>query len=296
VDRITGTGSSGRFGIGRSLHDIVVGQLDRTYELHVPHKRPTSTSGTVAPYPLIIVLHGSSGSGDDIRATTNMDSISEARHWIAAYPDGVRGEGGLFPSDWNAGTCCGAAGREGIDDVAFIKAVIAEISAHLPVDKTRIYVAGFSDGGRMAHRLGCELTTTIAAIGVVSGSMKDDACTPSAAMPIIAIHGTADDIVPYDEPSETAPPPTVPASASSLPPSVQYWIAKNGCSTAATAKPAAHVARTAFTGCTGAPVTFYAIAGGVHTWPVLTPGTSDPDAELSATSAIAAFFAGQARK
>src|SRR5437773_1561304 len=81
--------------------------------------------------------------------------------------------------DWNAGTCCGAAARENVDDVGFLKAVIDRVSKQLPVDQKRIYIAGFSDGGRMAYHAACQLSSTIAAIGVVSGSLLDDHCSPA---------------------------------------------------------------------------------------------------------------------
>jgi polyhydroxybutyrate depolymerase len=298
VDRVFGVDGSAGFNVGTALHAITVGPLARSYELHVPTKRPTSSSGSLLPYPVLILLHGSSSSGDDIRVTTNMDSIADARHWVVAYPDAVKGGGGLFPSDWNAGTCCGAAGREDIDDVTFISNIITEISNNLPVDHTRIYVAGFSDGGRMAHRLGCELSRTVAAIAVVSGSLKDDACSPTNGVPIIAVHGTADDVVPYDDGSDTPPPGPVPDAAAALPPSMQFWVSQNGCGAAAvaTTKPSTDVTRTGFTRCTAGDVVFYSVDGGVHTWPVLVANSDDPDSELSASAVIAGFLSRQVRK
>ncbi|HEX3866182.1 MAG TPA: PHB depolymerase family esterase, partial [Gemmatimonadaceae bacterium] len=279
-DGLFGVNQASGFDPGTGLHTMSSGSLQRDYILHVPAHRPTSTSGTLLPYPLVIVLHGSSGSADDIRGTTQMDSVSEAVHWVVAYPDGVRGEGGLFPSDWDAGTCCGAASRENIDDVGFIAQVMDELTVNLPIDTKRIYVVGFSDGGRMAHTLACALASKIAAIGVVSGSIADDSCAPSRPVPLIAIHGTDDDIVPYDEDSATQPPSAAVGLGAALPPSVQFWLATNGCGAGTSSKYSNDVTHYSFTGCTGADVAFYSIAGGVHTWPVGVPGvTDDPDSE-----------------
>lgn len=295
AEDLLGVGASTDFGPGTALHSLQVGSLKRDYILHVPSRRPTTPSGTLLTYPLIILLHGSSGSGGDIRALSNMDSVGDANRLVVAYPNGIRGSGGLFPSDWNAGTCCGAAGRENIDDVAFIRSMIAELSNKMPIDKRRVYVAGFSDGGRMAYRLACEMATQIAAIGVVAGSLRDESCAPARAVPVIAIHGTDDPIVPYDEDSDTPYRQPVSGVGATLPPAVQFWIAQNGCSTGATTAHSARVAHTTFSGCVGAEVAFYAIDGGGHSWPVLTgAASSDPEQSLAATAVIGQFFRRQA--
>lgn len=291
LDRLNGVDATTTFEIGTGLHTIDVGSLTREYVLHVPQRRPMTSSGMLLPYSLILVLHGSSATGGDIEATTSMDSVSEANRLVVAYPNGVAGGGGLFPTDWNAGSCCGAAGRENIDDVAFIKEVIAELSAKLPIDRRRIYIAGFSDGGRMAYRLACELSTQIAAIGVVSGSLKQDDCSPARPVAVIAIHGTDDPIVPYDEDSDTQPPAAMTGAAATLPPSVQFWISENGCGAGSVSAFALHVEATTFPGCTGADVAFYSVDGGAHGWPVLVdPESDDPDESFSATALIAEFF------
>jgi polyhydroxybutyrate depolymerase len=290
-DSLVGLEPTTKFEAGTGLHTIEVGSLSRQYVLHVPQRRPMMANGAVLPYSLIIVLHGSSGSGLDIRATTNMDSVSEAQRLVVAYPNGVAGAGGLFPTDWNAGTCCGAAGRENIDDVAFIKAVIEEVSANLPMEKRRVYVAGFSDGGRMAYRLACELSSQIAAIGVVSGSLRQDGCAPTNSVAVIAIHGTDDPIVPYNEDPDTSPAQPMTGVAAATPPSLQFWIAENGCTNGGTASYSARVDLTTFPTCSGADVAFYAVKGGTHSWPVLVdPASDDPDATLPATALIADFF------
>ena len=279
------------FSSGTALHTMTVGSLQRSYILHVPAHRPMTQSGTLLSYPLTIVLHGSSGSGDDIRGTTNMDSVSEANRVVVVYPNAVAGAGGLFPSDWNAGTCCGEAGREGIDDIGFMRAMIAELAAKLPIDKRRIHVAGFSDGGRMAYYMACQMADQIAAIGVVSGSLRDDSCVPSRAVAVIALHGTDDPVVPYGESIDSPMPQTVDASMETLPPSIQFWAAQDKCSAAADSALTPHVIRTTFATCVGSDVAFYSIDGGVHTWPVLVDrSSSDPDQTVSATALITDFF------
>lgn len=289
-------GESGTFEPGTAQHVITVGDLGRRFVLHVPAKRPMTSAGVVRGFGLVIVLHGSSGSAEDMEVTTGLDSISEEGRFLVAYGQGVQGAGGLFPSDWNAGQCCGAAARENIDDVGYVTAIIAAVAKDLALDKQRIYVAGFSDGGRMAHHIGCQLSTTVAAIAVVSGSIEDDDCHPAKPVAMIAIHGTSDDQVDYYQPTLTAPPSVVPGT-DTLPPAIQFWAATNGCKTFTQTHPATDVTRTGFASCTN-DVVFYSIAGGVHAWPGDPggAGSQPPMSELKASRVIWGFFSRQLRK
>jgi polyhydroxybutyrate depolymerase len=263
---------------GNSDHAVSVASLTRTFTVHVPPRRRLSTAGVTLPRPLVIVLHGSSGDASVIEHESGMDSLADAQRFLVAYPNGTGGAFGLYPSDWNAGTCCGAANRDGIDDLGFISALITEVAAHLPLDARRVYVAGFSSGAYMAYHAGCQLSPQIAAIGVVEGALADYSCAPTKPMPLFAVHGTTDPEVSYDEDSP-APPGAVPPAAASLPPSVQYWSALNGCAAktakTATTKAAADVHEMSLTSCTKADVTFYTIQGGTHGWP---GGPDDPGA------------------
>lgn len=290
-------GPSGDFTPGTASHAVTVGSLARRYVLHVPRRRPVTAAGAFRGFGLVIVLHGSSGSAEEMEVTTGMDSLGEAGRFLVAYGQGVQGAGGLFPSDWNAGDCCGAAARENIDDVGYVSAIITSVGAAVALDKQRIYIAGFSDGGRMAHHLGCRLSSTIAAIAVVSGSLKDSDCHPAKAVAILAIHGTSDDQVPYDDPALTAPPLVVPGT-DTLPPAIQFWAATNGCKSFSQAHTATDVTRATFVGCTGADVTFYSILGGTHAWPADAggAGSQPPMSELNASRVISAYFARQLRR
>ncbi len=67
-----------------------------------------------------------------------------ARHnFLAVFPSG--------DGSWNAGLCCGAALRNGRDDVAYLAEVIADVRARW--HPTQVYLVGWSNGGMMAERL-----------------------------------------------------------------------------------------------------------------------------------------------
>ncbi len=293
-DRIVSSATSLNASSDPERREILIGTTTRAFLLHLPTKLP----GSSAAIPLVIMLHGSGGDAADLRVVTGMSAAADDAGFIVAYAEGSHGDFSVYPSDWNAGTCCGAASREHVDDLGFIRQIVETVSAEFPIDQRRVYVAGFSDGGRMAYHAACQLAPMIAAIAVVSGSLVDDECTPTSPVAVLAVHGTNDDEVPFNEPSETAPPAAVPAPALDLPASVQFWVAANGCgaSTAATDQLSTHVLEDTFSGCKGADVVAYVIDGGVHGW----PGQPDADvgspmAELNTTAVITRFFAAHPR-
>ena len=267
-----------------------MGGQTRSYLLHVPPHLPRHFVRS-APYPLVIVLHGSGASGQTVRRMSGLDSLADIRDFVTVYPDATRNWLGL-QSGWNAGECCGAAVKNAVDDVGFLRALISRIADGLPIDRRRIYVAGFSDGARMAYRVGCEMSGEVAAIGVVAGSLMQRDCAPTHAVPLIAFHGTADDEVAFTD-STHAPrgrqrmeAPTV------VPPAVSFWAASNGCHWSALSHPSPSIHEIRFSGCR-AEVAFFAIEGGGHAWPGGVRDGDDgdrPTRHLSASNELVRFF------
>jgi len=166
---------------------------ERTYRLFVP-------DGLDGRVPLVVALHGGLGSGEQFAANSGLDGLATANGFIVAYPDGVTrfldGSGGA--RTWNAGKCCGPAAARDVDDVAFIRDVVADVSQLQDIDADRVYAIGHSNGGMMALRLACEASDVFAAVGVQASSLESAPCEPSTPVSSMQIHGAADTNVPLD--------------------------------------------------------------------------------------------------
>ena len=165
----------------------------RTYHLYVPSNIPAG------PVPLLVALHGGTGWGAQFQRSSGFDGLAEANGFLVVFPDGIGvGADGTQLRTWNAGYCCGPAVRQGVDDVAFVSALISEISGRYEIDPSRVFAAGHSNGGMLAYRLACELSDLIVAVGVQSSSLGVEPCKPSSPVSLLHIHGTADANHPID--------------------------------------------------------------------------------------------------
>lgn len=149
------------------------------------------------PAPLLFVLHGFGGNAQAMSSFTNIeDSLDEYDlDAVVVYPSGTGAEQGL-PQSWNAGTCCPFATFDLVDDVAFFDELIASLIAQYEIDTTRVWVVGHSNGGMMAYRLACELSTRVTAIGVAAGALVIDTCAPVRPVSALHVHGELDTVVP----------------------------------------------------------------------------------------------------
>jgi polyhydroxybutyrate depolymerase len=249
----------------------------RTYSLFVPTTVDPST-----PAPLVVNFHGLYGTPELQMETSQFDVVAEPRGMLVAYPAGIG-------SSFNAGACCGTAQSEGVDDVAFARALVEQISTEQCVDPQRVYATGMSNGGHMAHTLGCEAADVFAAVASVTGVLGLDpaSCTPSRPISVLDFHGTGDLIVPYDGGG-----PGYPA----VPEMMAGWAARNGCTGASESTLVmGAVSCETWPDCEGGvEVTLCTIDGGGHCWPgdpVCLFGT--PNTDVSASEMIATMFDAQ---
>ena len=174
------------------LAELVVGG-DRPVTVHVP-----PSYDATRPAPLVIVLHGYSGSGPGVDDYFQLAPAAQARGYVYAYPDGTTdGRGNQF---WNATDACCDLYKAGVDDVAYLTSLIAEIRAKLAIDPKRIAFVGHSNGGFMTYRMACEQAGLVAAIVSVAGATFADLsdCAPSEPVSVAQVHGTADDTIDFE--------------------------------------------------------------------------------------------------
>ncbi len=174
---------------GESQHNVVVNGLDRTYLVHIP-----PGLDIIHPVPVVLILHGYDNEVhfeiSDLEHMTGFNDISDKSGFVAVYPSGVSGV-------WNAGTCCGTAVENKIDEASFFRQILADLGRIFTIDTNRIYASGFSQGGMMAFRLACEMPDTFAAIAPVAGALVFSPCQPNQPVSIMQVHGKRDTSVPY---------------------------------------------------------------------------------------------------
>jgi polyhydroxybutyrate depolymerase len=101
---------------------------------------------------------------------------------------------------WNAGPSCCNFDHRNIDDIARIDRLIDRWTARPGVDPKRVYVLGYSNGGFMAHRLACRLSSRIAAVASAAGAAPapNEECTVNSKIGVLEVHGDADTVVKYE--------------------------------------------------------------------------------------------------
>lgn len=166
---------------------------NREYILYLPN----SYNGSSA-VPLMLNFHGFGGSASDFLQEADMRQLAESDTFILVYPQGSCSEGYSY---WNA---CpnGNDNKSDTDDFGFVESLINVVSSQYNIDAERVYAVGYSNGGMMAYGLANYKSDLIAAIGSVSGAMLDCIGPTSHPMPVIHLHGTSDDVLPYSGSSE----------------------------------------------------------------------------------------------
>jgi polyhydroxybutyrate depolymerase len=250
-------------GPGDHKRKLVIGELTRSYFVHVPPSYDPKK-----PAPVVLVLHGAAMNGAMMEWFCGLSKKADDAGFIAVYPNGT-GLGGTLLT-WNAGEFPGGLNTIRPDDVAFIGKVLDDVASVVRVDDKRIYAAGMSNGGMMAYRLAVEMPGRFAAIASVAGVMCLDKPDLKQPIPILHIHGTKDNLVPFAGTREGGGPFRFQAVEESLKP----WCKLNGCAEMPevteldTKHDKLKVLRKDY--CTGkekAPVMLYVVEGGGHTWP-----------------------------
>lgn len=205
---------------GRHEVAVTVEGREREATIHVPQGLVVGT-----PAPVVVVLHGTGGSGARFYESAGWVAKAEAEKFVAVFPSALKyciyedsnfdgnAQANEFSvttkwADGKLGTesqgLCNDAQRERLvsasdgdvatvvaDDVTFVRTLLAALDASLELDPKRVYVTGFSNGGNMAARLSVEATDLFAAAAVAGGGLRVSTVA-ARPMPVVVSLGSRD--------------------------------------------------------------------------------------------------------
>ncbi len=292
--------------LGPGTHKVLthprVNGFRRSYFVHVPPLRALAT-----PRPVILALHGAFSTARSFERETGLSELADREGFLVIYPQGI----GLFDllRHWNSGHCCGKARKMNLDDVDFVLGAVDDVALQLPVDRSRIYVMGYSNGGMLAYRIAAERSDVVAAVAAISatvgGSPSADepewvVSRPARPVPVLAVHGRDDESVPYAGGS------TVKSrgknSTISVARSIGLWIDADGCESQPLVERmhGGRVERKTWSACgADSEVTLYSLDGWGHDWPggqfLEQLPQDDPLRQFAVTEIVWRFFERQRR-
>ena len=261
---------------------LVSGGLTREYILYVP----AIYTGNVA-VPLIFNLHGYGSNNLEQLFYGDFRPIADTANFLMVLPNGTLDDQNR--RFWNT-----FLGNATVDDVAFIRDLLDTLQANYNIDANRVYSTGMSNGGFMSYSLACDLNDRITAIASVTGTMiqsKLNACNPARPVPVMEIHGTSDNVVPYNGQAGS--------TFVGIPALMSAWAGFNQCN------PNPVITQVPNTntndGCTaerqlyfggdwGSTVEHFKIVGGGHTWPGAAFNVGVTNQDISASKEIWRFF------
>ncbi|WP_281356879.1 alpha/beta hydrolase family esterase [Fodinicola acaciae] len=239
--------------------ELEIGGIRRSFTVKLPRAK-------ARPMPLVLVLHGNGGDGSMMREWTTFDRQADEWGMAVAYPDGHEGS-------WADGRGVTAADEAGVDDVAFLHAVIDWSVEQHGTAPDRTIVAGMSNGGIMAHRLALAASDQVAVLAAVAAGLPAalSGQRPTHGVSAMLINGTADSLLPitggYSR--RRGPSGELRGRTLSLQETADRWRAINGCP--------AGPGRTRVTdaservdvdgGVGGTQVVAWTVFGCGHTWP-----------------------------
>jgi polyhydroxybutyrate depolymerase len=141
---------------------FVSGRVVRSYLLNIPN----NYTNTV-PAPLAFILHGHEQTAASFAALhPDLAAAAQSAGMILVFPQSTDDEHG---TGWN--NFDPALGEHYVDDAQFILELLEYLDTAFYIDRQRVFVAGFSNGGQMVHYLAARTTNTFAAYAAVAASI-----------------------------------------------------------------------------------------------------------------------------
>ena len=182
--------------------------------------------------PVVVVLHGGGGGMRKIlsgnSATTRWRELADRDGVLLVVPNGYnsREASGLGDRQMWQDLRPNDGRRANLDDAGFVVAVLDRVAESLPFDRTRVYVAGTSNGGMLAMRLLVEHPETFAAGAAFIASLPlGEVAEPAMATPLFLLNGTDDPLVRYEGGTVA----TRSAAVRSVEATVDWFARVNGC-------------------------------------------------------------------
>lgn len=185
----------------QTWEDVKVGTSTRKTLTYVPKNVEKSPA-------LVISLHGMNQDPEYQQKQTQWNALADTEGFIVTYPLGNN-------RMWDT---------SGTGDVKFVEAVMKDMELKHNVDRNRIYLSGFSMGSWLGYHCLETLGDQIAAFGPVSGVDIGKQPKANRMVPIMHIHGTADDVFKY-----TGDPYHMAGGYPSIEEYVKKWAAYEGC-------------------------------------------------------------------
>lgn len=244
---------------------VVIDGRKREYSIYVP-----KGYDPMKPHSVIVALHGRGQNGKDMENLSGLSrKADEDGNTIVIYPDATQWFGSRKLAAWDTDNGLIPPGADS-NDVQFIKRIIDKTKEELNVDRDRVHLVGYSNGGMLAYLAATELKDDVASIAVVAGSMSGEERKPDRPISVLSIHGSDDLLVPVEGLE-------APCQISDfILPTLQSQDAVED-----------------FWRSTGSEFVKVRIEGGSHDWPGADrtkSNQSDPDSDYSATEAIWQFF------
>lgn len=228
----------------------------------------------------MLVLHGAGGTATGMRDHTSLDVEADRLGYVVAYLEGS----GVYRA-WRSNESA---------DLRFVTDLIEELKRKTPIDEDRVFVVGYSDGGRFAQRLACNLGHHIAAFVSVSAATDTTlagACPAASDVSVLFVLGTDDPSIGWD--AARVPGPAASLTAEQT---MAHWATLNGCLLAPVASQAgvasgsgSAVERWEYPGCRGGAVILYVMHGEGHGWPGVVDAPSGTNT-VTASGLIAEFL------
>lgn len=174
--------------------------------------------------PLVFVCHGYTGSAEGIMGYSDFNEIAEEYEFAVCYPQGI--EDSFGNTFFNVGY--DFQNNETVDDVSYLQNLVSHLQGSNSLSESDIFCTGLSNGGDFCYLLACEASETFKAVAPVAGMIRQeilDACNPSNEVSIFEIHGTDDNVTPFEgDPNNSDNWGAYP----SIPETIDYWVASFG--------------------------------------------------------------------